>query len=557
MDVSRQCEDAIDVRHLPLESPVTLEAAAPLSEAIALMTGQIKGSPQSCLILTEQGNMVGILTERDFVRLALTDKTIRQTSIRDVMTSPVVAIAQESFTDIFSAYSLMRRHRIRHLPVLAADQSVIGVITLSLLRQALHLGYFLRFREVREIMSNHVITAQRNSSVQEVAELMARHRISCVVIVEHQAGLVLPIGVITERDIVQLQGMEAELTQLTTAEIMSAPLMTLRPHDSLAIAQETMQRYHIRRVVITGEQGELQGVVTETNLSQVLDPLELFGMLEILQHRVQQLVEDRDRLLPQDNIHLHQALENNEFLLHYQPQLNHRTGVVVGAEVLVRWHCPQRGMISPDTFIPLAEMTGFILPLGEWILREACLQLVCWQQEGLPPLKLSVNISSRQLQNPSFVQIVKQIITTTGINPKYLVLELTESSLVENIELTLAQFQALKKLGVAIAIDDFGTGYASLGYLQHFPFDILKIDRCFVDNIHHNAKNSAITSAIIRMAEQLNFLVIAEGLEQPEEMAHLSQLNCDIVQGYLISKPIPAAQFKAFYTQSLIPFATP
>ncbi len=541
-----QNDDLATGQGINFEQPIFLDGQMPLTEAIALMMGQEKDSPQSCLIITEGEQMVGILTERDLVRLSLSPKALHQTLVREIMTSPVVTIAQKNLIDVFSAYNLMRRHQIRHLPVVDEQQRVIGVTTLSLLRQALHLGYFLRFREVREVMSGQVISAPPEISVLEVAQMMARRRISCVVVAIESGYFIKPIGIVTERDIVKLQGSGVDLEALSAGEVMSAPLIQLHPGDSLAIAQEKLQRHQVRRIVVTGKKGELQGILTESNLSQILDPLELFGMLEILQHRVRQLSEDRDRLLPYKNLHLQEALKNGEFLLYYQPQLNTASQRIIGAEVLVRWQSPEQGLVSPGEFIPLAEMTGFIVPLGEWILRAACTQAVQWQQRGLPPLQISVNLSSKQLQSPQLVPCLKAILAETGLAARWLKLELTESALVENVDFTMAQFRLIKELGVAIAIDDFGTGYASLGYLQHFPFDTLKIDRCFVENIHQNPKNAAITKALINMAKQLNFSVIAEGVETAEEMEFLRQHDCHTFQGFFLSRPLPTAAFEAF-----------
>lgn len=555
MIFSEQNTDLFDVGEVELERPITLPIHAPLKEAVGLIAGQEKGTPSSCILVEEQGLIVGILTERDLVRLSLSATTLQQTTVGEVMTHPVVTLDQESFTDIFSVYSLMRRHRIRHLPILNR-QIALGIVTITSLRQSLHLGYFLRFREVREIMTHDVVTATSTMSVLDVAQLMAKNHISCVVIVENNAGIVKPLGILTERDIVQFQSMELELKTLTTGQVMSQPLIHMHPEDSLAIAQKVMQQYRVRRVVVVDQSGSLKGIVTETNLALILDPLELFGMMEILQHRVNQLVADRDRLLPKENLQLQNALEANEFELHYQPQLNIATGQIIGVEALVRWQSPQRGLISPDEFIPIAEMTGFIVPLGDWILREACEQLIAWQQQGLPPLEVSVNVSSLQLARSQFVPRLKQVLAELNFDPRWLKLELTESSLVENIEHTLSQFQAIKKMGVAIAIDDFGTGYASLGYLQHFPFDSLKIDRCFVSNIHDNPKNAAITTAIIRMAQQLDFSVVAEGVEQEAEVQFLRQRHCHIIQGYWVSRPLPPAECLKFMKRYMHPFST-
>lgn len=544
--------EPLNMTDMELEPALILPSDSPLKQAIALVASRDQGITHSCILVQEAGTIVGILTERDLVRLSLSTTTIQEMTVNDVMTRPVVTLEQENFTDVFSVYSLMRRHQIRHLPIVDRQQKPLGIVTMSLLRQSLHLGYFLRFRDVQEIMTHQTIVATPDMSALETAQLMVKNRISCVVIVEEVNNLVKPIGILTERDIVQLQGINMDWQRLRVKEVMSHPLLYLHPEDSLAIAQKMMQEYRIRRVVVIGENGELKGIVTDTNLSQILDPMELFGVLEILQHHVHKLTRDRDRLLPQENLNLLNALENNEFHLYYQPQMNVKTRELVGAEILVRWHSPERGLIPPSEFIPIAEMTGFIVPLGEWILRQACEQLVAWQQQGLAPLEISVNLSSHQLQDPQLVTNLKQLLLDLDFDPKFLKLELTESSLVNNIEHTLFQFQAIKELGISIAIDDFGTGYASLGYLQHFPFDTLKIDRCFVENIHENPKNAAITTAIIRMAQQLNFSVVAEGVEQEAEMHFLCDHHCHIIQGYLISHPLPAGQFLEF-CQRILP----
>jgi EAL domain-containing protein (putative c-di-GMP-specific phosphodiesterase class I)/CBS domain-containing protein len=550
MTFSDNSDKSLNVEDIKLEVPIILKRDALLKEAIAVISGQ-GGSKRSCILVEEQDLIVGILTERDFVRLCLVSSTFQKATVGEVMTQPVKMLEYEDFTDIFSVYSLMRRYQIRHLPIIK-QQKVVGIVTISLLRQSLHLGYFLRFREVREIMTHQVITVTPTSSVFDVAQLMAKHRISCVVVVESHSLAAKPVGILTERDIVQFQAMELDLQKLTTDEMMSSPLLYLYPEDSLEKAQKMMQQYRVRRVVVIDQNGYLNGIVTETNLSQTLDPMELFGIMEILQKRIQNLVKDRDRLLPKGDRNLQQALQNNEFLLYYQPQMNVQTGKIVGAEALIRWHSPQRGIIPPSEFIPIAEMTGFIVPLGEWILRRVCEQLIAWQNQGLPPLVISVNVSSLQLQNSQFVPMLKLLINELNFDPCWLKIELTESTLAENIEHTLSQFQAIKRLGVAIAIDDFGTGYASLGYLQHFPFDTLKIDRCFVEDIHNNPKNAAITTAIIRMAQQLNFSVVAEGIELQEELQFLKALHCDIMQGYLISRPLCADEFIQFLQTSLI-----
>ncbi len=253
-----------------------------------------------------------------------------------------------------------------------------------------------------------------------------------------------------------------------------------------------------------------------------------------------------DRLALQTS--LRYALERQELEVYYQPQVNLQTGEIFGAEALVRWHHPDRGLISPQKFIPIAEETGLILAIGEWVLYTACKQVKIWQNSGFPNLQIAVNLSSRQFSQLDLRQQLVQILIKTGIDPRFIELELTESMLAQNTEVAIRRLNALKALGVKIAIDDFGTGYSSLSYLQQFPFDVLKIDRCFIRNITENANNAAITQAIIAMAKSLNLKLIAEGVETEAELSFVCQHQCDGMQGYLFSRPIPVQEFYKLLT---------
>ena len=241
---------------------------------------------------------------------------------------------------------------------------------------------------------------------------------------------------------------------------------------------------------------------------------------------------------------LRHALEREELQVYYQPLVNLKTGRIVGAEALVRWQHPERGLVSPDKFIPVAEETGLIMPIGEWVLHTACKQTKLWQTAGFSSLRVAINLSSRQFSQIDLRKQLVQILMETGLDPKYIELELTESMLVQNTEVAIRRLNALKALGVEIAIDDFGTGYSSLSYLQQFPFDILKIDRCFIRNITENANNTAITKAIIAMAKSLNLKLIAEGVETEAELSFVYQQQCDGMQGFLFSRPVPAQEFE-------------
>jgi diguanylate cyclase (GGDEF)-like protein len=243
---------------------------------------------------------------------------------------------------------------------------------------------------------------------------------------------------------------------------------------------------------------------------------------------------------------LRQALHNNELHLVYQPQIDTRNGSIVGAEALLRWKNSELGVVPPSAFIPLAEDTGLILPIGEWVLRTACAQAKRWADEGLGALRVAVNVSSRQVRQPEFAVLVTGILADTGLPPALLELEITESILMQDVTATVATLQELKTFGVRFSIDDFGTGYSSLSYLKCLPIDILKIDQSFVRDIASDPNDAAIVSAITAMAQSLNLKVIAEGVETGEQLEFLRARYCYMAQGYFFSKPVPAADFAAF-----------
>ena len=238
------------------------------------------------------------------------------------------------------------------------------------------------------------------------------------------------------------------------------------------------------------------------------------------------------------------ALEGEEFQVYYQPQVNVQTGKIMSAEALVRWLHPEKGLISPAEFIPDAEETGFIVELGEWVLQTACRQIQVWQNAGFSLQQVAVNLSPRQFHQANLGSRVAEILAEIGLSPSSLELELTESMMVEDAESAIATLQQLKDLGVSISIDDFGTGYSSLSYLTQYPFDVLKIDRCFISNITDGCTNAAIVKAIIEMAHSLCLEVIAEGVETEAERDFLWRYECDAMQGYLFSPPVPAADFE-------------
>ena len=258
-------------------------------------------------------------------------------------------------------------------------------------------------------------------------------------------------------------------------------------------------------------------------------------------------------------VDLHQALERSELQIYYQPQINLSSGKITGLEALIRWKHPEKGMVSPAEFIPLAEETGLIIPIGEWVLRTACLQLKQWQEKGLTELNIAVNLSAHQFNQLDLSRLVARILNETGLEPRYLELELTETTLVENFEKTLAILNELKEIGTRLAIDDFGTGYSSLNYLKQLSFHTLKIDRSFVQDLPHNSSNNIITLATLQMARQLDLKVIAEGVEKEEERAFLLEQKCDEAQGFFFHRPLPVEKIEEllFGNQSMTELANP
>ncbi len=251
-------------------------------------------------------------------------------------------------------------------------------------------------------------------------------------------------------------------------------------------------------------------------------------------------------LLRLENL-LHRALKRKEFLLYYQPLINIKTGRLCGLEALVRWHHPELGIVSPQTFISLAEETGLILPLGEWVLETACAQNKAWQLAGLPWLKVAVNLSPRQFQQKNLVAIVEKILDETGLDCRWLELEITESSIMQNMSFARKALQDLYEMGVHISMDDFGTGYSSLGYLKKLPFHTLKIDKSFVEELKHNPQDVAIISAVIALGRGLDLQVVAEGIETQMQVDILRNLGCELMQGYFFSRPLTAQDAVQLY----------
>ena len=245
-------------------------------------------------------------------------------------------------------------------------------------------------------------------------------------------------------------------------------------------------------------------------------------------------------------MNLHSALENQELVLYYQPQIQLASKRVIGFEALLRWRHPQRGLVPPADFIPLAEETGIIVPIGEWVLEEACRQNMAWHQAGLPLVRMAVNISPRQLRRADVPALVRRVLGATGHPPEFLELEITESMIMEDVDRAIEFMKELAEMGVHLAIDDFGTGYSSMHSLQRFPVQRLKVDRTFVKDVSTNSSDAAIASAIVALAKAMNLEVLAEGIETQEQLGFFMTRGCDFCQGYLFSKPLEAGRAEAY-----------
>ncbi|MCH7697463.1 MAG: EAL domain-containing protein [Chloroflexi bacterium] len=247
---------------------------------------------------------------------------------------------------------------------------------------------------------------------------------------------------------------------------------------------------------------------------------------------------------------LRRALQEGEFVVHYQPVVDVATGEIVSAEALVRWQDPEQGLIGPGEFIAVAEETGLIVPLGEWVLRSACLQTKAWREAGLAHLGLAVNLSGRQFRHADLVASIRQVLKDTRLDPSCLQLEITETIAMQDIELSVATLASLRDLGLQTAVDDFGTGYSSLAYLKDLPMDTLKIDRSFLENVATDSRDAVIVANTIALAHGLHLTVIAEGIETEEQLSFLREHHCDQFQGFLFSEPLPAAAFERLLSQA-------
>ena len=306
-------------------------------------------------------------------------------------------------------------------------------------------------------------------------------------------------------------------------------------------------------IAIAGEEESASDLVRNADMAMYLAKSGGKGRYEIFEPRMHVQAVERLEL----EADLRHGIDREEFVLHYQPIVLLHTGEITGVEALVRWQHPRRGLLGPPQFIPVAEETGLIVSLGRWVVRNACRQAARWQRMRGLPMTLTVNISGHQIQGESIVDNVRGALEESGLDPRHLVLEITESVLMQHNEVLLLRLRALKSLGVRLAINDFGTGYSSLGYLQRFPIDILKIDKSFVDNVGMNDGEPALARAVIALGETLRLQTIAEGIEQRRQLNGLQELGCGMGQGYYFARPIAASAINDMLTAESGPLGVP
>lgn len=323
-----------------------------------------------------------------------------------------------------------------------------------------------------------------------------------------------------------------------------------KPERSLRVPQAS-GKPEDARILVVNEEGKMvplnQGFGQRWKMPQA-------GKTMPLNQRFSRLWQIPQKLLEQLALEngLRHAMDCDELVVYSQPLANVQTGRIVGAEALVRWQHPERGLIPPAEFIPFAEETGLIVELGEWVLRSACAQNRARQDAGLPSLSVAVNLSARQLQEPNLVDMVAGVLTETDMSPESLELEITESTTMENADLAIAVLHDLQDLGVRISMDDFGVGYSSLGHLNDLPIHTLKLDRSLVQAVTGHPHKAAISSAIIAMASSLNLDVVAEGVETEAQLAFFREKQCDRYQGFLLAKPMPAEMFNEVLRQHTV-----
>jgi EAL domain-containing protein (putative c-di-GMP-specific phosphodiesterase class I) len=330
-----------------------------------------------------------------------------------------------------------------------------------------------------------------------------------------------------------------ELSDLSQVETVAGKILSAVIKPMTLIGEERRVTASIGISVFPKDAQDEQSLMKNADMAMYLAKEEGKNNFQFYSEDIQS--RSLERLSIETNLRF--AMERNELSLQYQAQVDFKTNAITGVEALLRWQNSNLGSVTPTQFIPIAEESGLIIPIGRWVIRTACEQNVAWQRDGLPPVCMAVNLSLRQLMDEFLLEDIKNALKDSGMAPNLLELEITESMVMHNPTRMIAVLAKIKNLGVHLAIDDFGTGYSSLAQIKHFPVDTLKVDRSFIRNIPQDTEDKAITEAIIAMGKTLSLTVVAEGVETLEQMNFLMDHACDEMQGYYFSKPILPEQF--------------
>ncbi len=382
-----------------------------------------------------------------------------------------------------------------------------------------------RFKYINDSMGHHLgdlvlieIAKRLQSAVREVDTIARFGGDEFIIVLQGHANELLVMGVLNR--IIESVSLPLNLNQQTLSITCSAGVATY-PNDGQTA--ETLIQHADIAMYRAKELGK--------------------NNIQFFTEALNKKVSDR---IYMENL-LRNALENNELELHYQPKVNTETMDIVGVEALIRWNSPQLGLVSPVQFIPLAEETGLIFGIGEWIIKTACAQAKAWQKAGFGKLLMSVNLSARQFNQANLLESIKQILAETGLEAQLLELELTEGMVMTEVTESIKTIHEIKALGIKISVDDFGTGYSSLSYLKELPLDTLKIDKSFIDDIVLHTDDAPIVKTIITLAKNLNLKIVAEGVESYEQVLYLKAHGCDEIQGYYFSRPKPAKDFEPLF----------
>jgi diguanylate cyclase (GGDEF)-like protein/PAS domain S-box-containing protein len=514
-----------------------LEAAGhPLEEILQIIDGTTRQVMQNPTTLTIRDDKVGalppncVLIRRDGAEAAIEDSTAPIHDSRGAVTGSVMV-----FHDVSMARAMTRK--MTHL---AQHDSLTDLPNRVLLNDRLREAIILSRRHKRELSVlfldldrfKHINDSLGHVVGDRLLQSVAQRLLSCVRssdTVGRQGG--------DEFVVLLWEVRRAEDAAIAAAKILEA---LRKPH--LIDAHELHITASIGIVTYPEDGTDVETLMKKADLAMYHAKQTRHDSYEFFKPEMNARAIERQSL--EDT--LHHAIERQELVLHYQPKFNLATSGIVGAEALIRWRHPQRGLVPPGQFISIAEECGLIVPIGRWVLREACRQARAWQIAGLPPLCVAINVSSVELRAPGFVAGVRATLKETGLEPRYLELELTETVLIEDSRSVADVLKQLKDIGVLLALDDFGTGYSNLSQLKRFPIDALKIDQSFVRDLAVDEDDAGIVTAVIGMGKSLHMRVVAEGVETRQQLEILQEHGCPQGQGYYFCRPVPAEQFRQF-----------